>query len=59
MKLLFVMLFLCSSMTFAAEVGEKMKAECERIISTERSADVDSDTQEQDAGSENSSANGQ
>ena len=59
MKLFFVMLFLCSSVTFATEVGEKMKAECERIISIERSTDIDNDTQDQDAGSENSQANGQ
>ena len=60
MKLLMVMLFLCSSMTFATEVGEKMKAECEKIISVERSAELDStDSNDQDTDSDESSANGQ
>ena len=60
MKLLMLMLFLWSSMTLAAEVGEKMKAECEKIISVERSAEVDStDSSDQDGDSEEPSANGQ
>ena len=46
MKLLFVMLLLGSSISFAAEVGENMKAECIQIISAERSADVDLEAEE-------------
>ncbi len=45
MKLLFVMLLLGSSISFAAEVGENMKAECIQIISAERSVDVDVESQ--------------
>ena len=36
MKLLMLMLFVVSSATFAAEVGENMKSECTKIISDER-----------------------
>ena len=45
MKLLFVAMLLCSSISFAAEVGESMKAECVKIISAERSVEVDTEVE--------------
>ena len=62
MKLFILMLLLGSSFSsqvFSAEVGENMKTECEKIISVERSADVDVDTSDESSSSTDSSANGQ
>jgi hypothetical protein len=62
MKLFILMLLLGSSFSsqvFSAEVGENMKAECVKIISLERSADVDAEASGESNSSEDSSANGQ
>ena len=64
MKLFILMLLLGSSFSFSdqvfsAEVGENMKAECVKIISVERSADVDAESSDESSSSTDSSANGQ
>ena len=59
MKLLFVAMLLGSSLSFAAEVGENMKAECVKIISAERSAEVDAEVEGASQESVNETVNGQ
>ena len=49
-----------SSVSFATDVGENMKADCEKIISVERNAELDStDSSDKSNDSDDSKANGQ